>query len=67
MQLQSIKAAIATLWVSGVWAAGVAGNVNSVSHWTLVASVGALPPLVMLWYWNVPRQTTSEAIREVLK
>ena len=67
MHLQSVKATIATLWVSGAWAAGIASGVNSLRQWTLLASVGILPSLVMLWYWNDPRQSMSEAIQEAIR
>lgn len=67
MQIQTIKAAMATLWVSGVWAAGIASSVSSLPQWTMLATVGILPPLVLLWYWTVPAQSTSEAIQEVLR
>jgi hypothetical protein len=67
MQLVSIKAIIAMLWVSAVSIIGVAGNVSSFSSWTVLASVALLPPLVMMWRWNNPPQTMSETIQEVLR
>ena len=67
MQLESIKAAVATAWALGVCAAGVAGNSRSPSSWTILAGIAVLPPLVMMWGWNSPRQTMSETIREALR
>jgi hypothetical protein len=67
MQLVSIKTTIALLWVSAVSIAGIAGNVNSFSSWTVLAGIAVLPPLVMMWRWNDPRQTTSQSIQEVLR
>ena len=64
MQLVSIKAIIATLWILAVFTAGIAGNVNSFSSWTVLAAVAVLPPLVMMYRWNSPRQTMSETIQE---
>jgi hypothetical protein len=67
MQLVSIKTTIALLWVSAVSIAGIAGNVNAFSSWTVLAGIAVLPPLVMMWRWNDPRQTTSQSIQEVLR
>ena len=67
MQLVSIKAIFAMLWVSAVSIAGIAGNVNSFSSWTVLAGVAVLPPLVMMRRWNDPRQTMSETIQEALR
>ena len=61
MRLESMKASIATLWVSSVWAAGIAGNVNSLPAWTVLASGGILLPLILLWRWEIPRPSMSES------
>ena len=52
MQLASIKALIAMLWVSAVTIAGIAGNLNSSSSWIVLAGVAVLPALVMMRRWN---------------
>jgi hypothetical protein len=67
MQLESIKVSVAMLWTSTVCIAGVVGNVNSVSGWTVLAGLGILPPLVMMWQWNDPPQSISESIQEALQ
>ena len=67
MQLVSIKAVIAMLWVSGVSLAGIAANVTSLSSWTVLAGVAVLPPLVMMRQWNDPRQSMSQSIQEALR
>jgi cyanate permease len=64
MQLVSLKAVIATVWVSAVLIAGLLGNLNSLSSWAVLAGVALLPPIVMMWRWNAPRQTMSESIQE---
>jgi hypothetical protein len=64
MQLESIKATVATVWVSAVCTAGIAGHLRSLWGWTVLAGVALLPPLVMMWRWNNPRQTMSETIQE---
>jgi hypothetical protein len=55
---------IAILWVSAAFVIGMAGNVDSVSSWTVLTCVAVVPPLVMMWRWNDPRQTMSESIQE---
>jgi hypothetical protein len=67
MQLDSIKATVATVWVSAVCTAGIAGSVKTLSGWTVLAGVAVLPPLVMMWRWNNPGQTISESIQEALR
>jgi hypothetical protein len=67
MQLVSIKAISALLWVSTVTVVGSAGNLNSVPSWFVLGVVAVAPPLVVMWRWNDPRQTMSESIQEALR
>ena len=67
MELVSIAAVIALLWVSTVAIVGVGGNTNSFASWSVLAGVAVLPPLVMMWRWNDPRRTMSETIQEALR
>ena len=67
MKLESIKATVATVWVSAVCISGIAANLKSLSGWTVLAGVAVLPPVVMMWQWNNPRQTISESIQEALQ
>jgi hypothetical protein len=67
MQLDSVKATVATVWVSAVCTAGIAGTVKTLSGWTLLAGVAVLPLFVMMWRWNNPGQTMSESIQEALR
>ena len=67
MQLVSIKPVIAMLWASAAFVIGLAASLNSFSSWTVLAGIAVLPPLVMMWRWNDPRQTTSQSIQEVLR
>ena len=64
MQLLSLKRILATVWVSGALIAGIALNLNSVTSWAVLAGVAVIPPVVMMWRWNAPRQTMSESIYE---
>jgi hypothetical protein len=66
MQLVSINPIIATLWVSAAFIIGIAGNVDSFSSWTLLVGLAVVPPLILMWRWNDPRQTMSETIQEAL-
>jgi hypothetical protein len=64
MQLLSLKAVLATVWVSALLIAGLAGNLNSLSSWAVLAGFAVFPPVVMMWRWNAPGQTMSESIQE---
>ena len=64
MQLVSLEAVLATVWISAVLIAGLAGNLNSLSSWAVLAGVAVLPPIVMMWPWNASRQRLSESIQE---
>jgi hypothetical protein len=55
------------LWVSTVSVVGIAGNLNSVTSGIVLAVVAIVPPLVVMWRWNDPRQTMSESIQEALR
>ncbi len=67
MQPLLIKTIIALLWVSTVSVVGIAGKLNSVTSWIVLAVVAVVPPVVVMWRWNDPRQTMSESIQEVLR
>jgi hypothetical protein len=67
MQLVSIKAVIALVWVSTVSIAGIAANFNSFSGWTILAAAAVIPPLVMTWLWAEPSPSMSESIQEALR
>jgi len=64
MQRFSITPIIAMLWVAAAFVIGIAGNVDSFSSWTVLTGFAVVPPLVMMWRWNDPRQTMSESIQE---
>jgi hypothetical protein len=44
-----------------------AGNVRSLSGWAVLTGLAVLPPLVLMWLWNDPRQTMPETIQEALR
>jgi len=67
MQIASIQPIIATLWMSAVSIAGIALKLDSFSSWTVLAAAAVVPPLVMVWRWNDPRQTLSETIQDALR
>ena len=64
MQLSTIKAFVATVWVLAICVAGFAGSITSMSSWLVLAGVAILPPAVMMWWWNDPPQSLSESIQE---
>lgn len=64
MQRKSITLFSAALWVSAVTITGIAGSANSFVVWTALTGVALFPPVVMMWWWNAPRQTMSQSIQE---
>jgi Cu/Ag efflux pump CusA len=64
MQFENKKVTFATVWVVAMVALGFAANVTSLSGWTILAGLAALPPIVMLRFWSEPAQSMSESIRE---
>jgi hypothetical protein len=62
-----MKATVTAVWVSAICTAGIAGNLGSLSGWVVLTGLVVLPPLVMMWRWNDPRQTMSETIQEALR
>ncbi|NOT44466.1 MAG: hypothetical protein HOP14_07690 [Acidobacteria bacterium] len=64
IQLVSIKAVVAAVWVSAISLAGIAGNLQSLASWTVLAAVAVLPPAVMLWQWQEPAQSLSQSIQD---
>jgi hypothetical protein len=64
MQLEYTKLAVAAGWMSAVCAAGIAGGLDSLASWTVLAAVAVVPSVVMLWHWHHPGQTLSESIQE---
>jgi hypothetical protein len=67
MQRKYTKVILAAAWMSAVCAAGLVGDVSSLSSWIVLAGFGILPPLVMMQYWSDPAQSISESIQEVLR
>ena len=63
MQLTTLKAILATVWISAVLLAGVAGHPDSVPRWALLVGFAVFPPIVMVWRLNFPAQTISESIQ----
>jgi hypothetical protein len=64
MQLVSLKAVVATVWVSAALIAALTVTLDSLTKWAVLAGIAVLPPMVMLWRWNAPPQTMSESIQE---
>ena len=67
MKLQYKKAISAAVWVCCVFSVGLLAQLTSRTGWIVVAAIAVFPPLVMMRYWQVPPQSMSESIREVLQ
>jgi hypothetical protein len=64
MQLNSMKAIGAAVWILVIAVIGLASNPTSLTSWILLAALAILPPLVVMRRWTPPRDTMSEIIRE---
>jgi len=64
MQFVSLKSVLATVWISAVLLAGLAGRVNSLSNWAVLAVAAILPPIFIMWRLGTSVQTLSESINE---
>jgi hypothetical protein len=67
MQLEQMKVTFAAVWALAVSAVCIVGSPRSLVSWTALAGVVFLPALVILRWWNAPRQTMSENIQEELR
>ena len=64
MQLVSLRSVLAFVWIAAVLIAGLAGRVNTLPSWAVLAVVALLPTVLMMWFLNNPTQTMSERINE---
>jgi hypothetical protein len=64
MHLHSLKLVLATICVSAALVAVITGNINSLTSWAVLAGVGLLPPLFLMWRWNDSGQALSENVQE---
>ena len=67
MHLSSLKPIVPILCVSVASLVGIAGNLHSLSSWTVLMSVGIVAQLGMMWQANDPRQTMSQCMQEVVR
>lgn len=61
-----MKVAVSAAWVTALAAIALLGNVTS-SALVLLALLAVLGPVVLMWFWRPPMQTTSQSIQEVLR
>jgi hypothetical protein len=66
MQPKHVKIALSAVWVCALCAVAFYGHFTF-SAWALVVAFAVIPPLVVMWYWREPVQTTSESIQDVLR
>jgi hypothetical protein len=62
MQLQQIKKAFGVAWVLGAVLIGLVA-VRSTGGLVVLAALGLLPPIALMFLWNEPPETMSESIR----
>jgi len=66
MQPTYMKATVSAAWVSAVAAIAFFGDFTP-SVLVLLAVLAILGPLVLMWFWRPPVQTTSQSIQDVLR
>ena len=66
MQPTYVKATVSAAWVSALVAIALFGNLTS-SVLILLAVLAVLGPLVLMWFWRPPVQTTSQSIQDALR
>ena len=62
MQLQQIKKAFGVAWVLAAVLIGIVA-VRSTGGLVVLAALGLLPPIALMFLWNEPSETMSESIR----
>jgi hypothetical protein len=67
MRFTYVKNGIAGAWIVALGAVAAFLGLDTILAWIVLLVLGLLPPLVMLWKWNPPAQTTSESIRESIR
>ena len=63
MELHTIKRTIAAAWVVLILIVALMAQVTGPLQ-LAIAALGLLPPLALLFLWNEPAQTMTQAIRE---
>lgn len=66
MQPTYIKATVSAAWVTLLAAIAFFGQFTS-SVLVILAVLAILAPLVLVWFWRPPVQTTSQRIQQVLR
>jgi len=66
MQPTYMKATISVAWAGALAAIAFFGHFTS-SALVLLTVLAVLGPLVMMWFWKPPVQTTSQSIQNVLR
>jgi hypothetical protein len=61
-----MKATVSAAWVGALAAIAFLGQFTC-SALVLLALLAIAGPLVLMWFWRPPVQTTSQSIQEVLR
>jgi hypothetical protein len=61
-----MKATVSAAWVTALAAIAFFGDFTS-SALLLLAVLAVLGPLVLMWFWRPPVQTTSQSIQDALR
>jgi hypothetical protein len=66
MQPIYMKATVSGAWVGALAAIAFFGDFTA-SALLLLAVLAVLGPLVLMWFWRPPVQTTSQSIQDALR
>ncbi len=61
-----MKIAVSAAWITALAAIALFANVTA-SVLVLLAVLAVLGPLVLMWFWRPPMQTTSQSIQDALR
>lgn len=67
MKRHPMTTVVAAAWIVAIFLAGLFYGATSALSWTLLGGFAFLPLLGILWLWNTPRESMSEAIQKALR
>ena len=63
MRIRNIKMIVSGIWMLAALVIAILTHPSWVAG-IVIAAIGVLPPVALLFWWNEPAQTMSESIRQ---